>query len=131
MKNINIYELNKICDERGWFLKVINGTETYHEELIGDIYFVCGKGGGVRGNHYHVKTDEWFCVISGSCILYLVDVVTEEKIVLELDDVYPKMIHVPNGIAHAFVNSNEDEFTVVAFTNRIFDKADTVPYAVV
>ncbi|QHC07520.1 hypothetical protein GRF56_08860 [Aeromonas veronii] len=131
MEKIKIYDLKRSYDDRGWFLKVINGSEPYHSELIGDIYFVCGRQKGIRGNHYHIKTDEWFCVITGSCSLHLTDIDSCEKLVLELDEANPRMIHVPHGIAHAFVNTNNEEFTVVAFTNSIFDKNDTIPYIVV
>ena len=131
MKEIKIYELNRFNDHRGWFLKLLNGTESFHDELIGDVYFVCGKEKGVRGNHYHIKTDEWFSVISGTCKLFLEDINTKESIVFDLDESTPRMIHVPANIAHAFVNADGAEFIVAAFTNTIFDKEDTIPYIVV
>ena len=76
-----------LADNRGWFLKVIDGKEENLPNYTGEIYFTNASPGQSKGGHYHLKASEWFTLINGICDLHLVDVETGEKIesILELD----------------------------------------------
>ena len=64
LKNrISVIPRNKIVDHRGWFLKVINGTETGLPPFTGEVYVVYSEHGSSRGGHYHFQATEWFTLI--------------------------------------------------------------------
>ncbi|MDD2799764.1 MAG: WxcM-like domain-containing protein [Bacteroidales bacterium] len=131
IENIKIWDLDRKGDSRGWFLKVLNGSEEFRNQLIGDVYFVCGKDSGIRGNHFHIETNEWFSAIKGNCSLYLEDIVTHEKREIKLEEDFPKLVFVPKNVAHAFYSDSSNEFIVAAFTDTLFDPSDTIKFDLV
>lgn len=130
MKNIReiitVKPLDKKNDHRGWFLKAIDGNEV-DNPFSCEVYFTAAKPGESKGGHYHVKAKEWFTLLKGKAELTLIDVVTDEKLVLLMDENNPMTIFVPENIAHVFKNVSEiDDFILAAFTNRKYDPEDTI-----
>lgn len=119
-----------IADERGWFVKVIDGGEAELPGHIGEVYLTMAVPGQARGNHYHPACDEWFTIVSGKARLLLGDPATGERAEIALDAADPHTVHMPAGIAHVFVNPDESgtEFVLVAYAANRYDPADTVPY---
>jgi oxalate decarboxylase/phosphoglucose isomerase-like protein (cupin superfamily) len=85
-----------------------------------------------RGDHYHPQAREWFTVIAGEGVLALEDVATGERMDLRLSASRPETVYIPPGIAHVFINepSATEDLIVVAYTDRLYDPADTVPRVV-
>lgn len=131
MDKIEIWDLQRKEDARGWFLKILTGTEEFRNRLVGDVYFVCGIKNGVRGNHYHDKTNEWFCLIKGSCVLILEDIDSKKRQRVTLTENFPQLVYVPSRIAHAFYSEYDNDFIVIAFTDTIFDSNDTIKYELI
>ena len=125
---VKIIPRNLISDERGWFLKVIDGKEENLPMKTGEIYLTNAKEGYAKGGHYHLKASEWFTLLTGSCDLLLVDIETNEKMTIKLCDKVPKTIYVPKGVAHIFVNTGKDAFLLLAYTDLLYDPEDTIPY---
>ncbi len=125
---IKIINRNLLEDKRGWFLKIIDGSESNLPQFTGEIYVTCGSKGQSKGGHYHIKANEWFTLISGVCDLILFDLVTYEKLVIKLDSRNPLTIFVPNGIAHIFENTGEKDFILIAYTDKHYDPLDTVQF---
>ena len=126
---IIIYKRNKIEDSRGWFLKVITGTELNLPNKTGEVYLTMASPEEMKGSHFHPLANEWFTLITGECVLKLEDVVTKEckEIFLNAND--PVTIYVPSGIAHAFCNtSKENDFILLAYSDQLFDPADTISF---
>ena len=125
---IRIIPRRLIRDGRGWFLKVITGTEENLPGHTGEVYLTMGKPGQTKGGHYHPKAVEWFTLISGKAVLKLEDVQTHERLQMEIgfDEALP--VFVPNGVAHAWQNAGEDDFILLAYTDRLYDPADTIAY---
>jgi dTDP-4-dehydrorhamnose 3,5-epimerase-like enzyme len=117
-----------ICDDRGWFLKVIDGKEDNLPKQTGEIYITNARKGQAKGGHYHINASEWFTLLTGSCDLLLVDIETNEKMVIKLCDKESKTIYVPKGIAHLFVNTDKADFLLLAYTDLLYDPEDTIPY---
>jgi dTDP-4-dehydrorhamnose 3,5-epimerase-like enzyme len=126
---IRIIPRRIIGDDRGWFLKVIDGKEEGLPNQTGEIYLTSGKEGQSKGGHYHDKASEWFTLVSGSCDLLLEDVQTNEKMVINLCSTEPKTIYVPKGIAHIFENTSNVDFLLLAYTDYLYDPQDTMPYS--
>ena len=82
---IIIYKRNKIEDDRGFFLKVINGKESNLPKHTGEVYITSAKPGEMKGGHYHTIAKEWFTLISGVCLLKLMDTETNECLEFQLD----------------------------------------------
>lgn len=128
LDRVLIYQRNMIVDERGWFLKVINGKELNLPKNEYEIYVISAEKGQTRGGHYHVLANEWFTLLKGNVSLLLEDIHSLEKITIHLNANIPQTIYVPNNIAHKFVNESDESFMVCAFTDRYYDVTDTIPY---
>jgi len=125
---IKIISRKKLKDERGWFLKVIDGTEENLPDYTGEVYITSAVKGEVRGNHFHIKATEWFTLIEGKAVLLLEDANTKERMKIDLDAEEPITVVIPPGIAHAFINFDEKPFILVAYTDMLYDPKDTVEY---
>lgn len=128
---IKIIPRRLIKDERGWFLKAITGTEEQLPAHTGEVYLTMGKPGQTKGGHYHPKALEWFTVVSGKALLKLEDVQTHEKMQIEVNFDDAITVFVPNGIAHAWQNEGNENFILLAYTNLLYDPADTIKYDIV
>lgn len=117
-----------ISDDRGWFLKAIDGKEDNLPNHTGEIYLTNAKEFQAKGGHYHVNASEWFILLSGFCDLILIDIETNERMILSLSSLEPKSIYVPKGIAHIFVNTSKEEFLLLAYTDFLYDPKDTIAY---
>ncbi len=117
-----------VADERGAFIKCIDGRETHLPPFTGEVYVVRAQPGRRRGDHYHPLAREWFTVVAGCGVLVLRDISTNERLELALTAEQPETVMVPPGIAHTFMNSAKAtaELIVVAYTDRLYDRADTV-----
>lgn len=129
LSKIRIIERKKIQDSRGWFLKVINGLEENLPSSTGEVYLTNATPGEAKGGHYHPKATEWFTLITGSCELKLVDIITGEKETLFLNSNTPQTIYVPNNIAHIFINTANVDFILVAYSDELFVPEDTIAFS--
>lgn len=128
---IKIIHRRLIKDERGWFLKVITGTEENIPDHTGEVYLTMGKPGQTKGGHYHPKAVEWFTLISGKAVLKLEDVQTHEKLQIELCFNDAVTVFVPNNIAHTWQNAESEDFILLAYTDLLYDPADTIKYNII
>ncbi|MCK5537481.1 MAG: WxcM-like domain-containing protein [Bacteroidales bacterium] len=127
---IAIIERKKLSDSQGWFLKVIDGKESGLPAYTGEIYLTHASGlGQVRGNHYHDKAKEWFTLLEGNAELKLMDMETKEVMIIALSSDDPKTIVIPPSVAHAFINTAEEPFLLLAYTDELYDPKDTIPYS--
>ncbi len=117
-----------ITDERGWFIKAINGTEEGLPAHTGEIYLTMGKPGQAKGGHYHPEAVEWFTVIEGCAILKLEDIISHERMDIELSLESETTVFIPNNVAHIVVNNGNSNFILLAYTDKLYDPADTIAY---
>jgi dTDP-4-dehydrorhamnose 3,5-epimerase-like enzyme len=123
---IEIIQRKKLEDSRGWFLKVITGTENGIPGHTGEVYLTSAKPNEAKGGHYHKKANEWFTLITGTCELKLVDMLNCETFSISLDASVAKTVYVPAGIAHIFVNKGNEDFILLAYSDELFDPVDTI-----
>jgi dTDP-4-dehydrorhamnose 3,5-epimerase-like enzyme len=121
-----------LADERGWFLKVITGTEADIPPRTGEVYLTLAHPGQARGNHYHPRTAEWFTVIHGRALLQVADPHSGARAEWWLDAGEPQTVFMPAGLAHVFVNpaGAEAPFLLIAYAANAYDPADTIPLQV-
>ena len=130
IQNVKISPRRLIRDDRGWFLKAITGMEENIPSHTGEVYLTMGKPGQAKGGHYHPEAVEWFIVIEGSAILKLEDIETHERrdIVMSLDNAIT--VYIPNNVAHVVVNNSDNDFVLLAYTDKLYDPADTIAYKI-
>lgn len=127
---VKIINRRLISDERGWFLKVITGTEENIPKHTGEVYLTMGKPGQAKGGHYHLEAVEWFTIIEGAAILKLEDIETHERRDIEMPFERAQTVFIPSNVAHIVVNNSDNDFILLAYTDRLYDPADTVAYTI-
>lgn len=126
---VRIISRRLIADDRGWFLKVITGTEEYIPSHTGEVYLTMGKPGQAKGGHYHPEAVEWFTIIEGSAILKLEDMETHERRDIEMPFEKAQTVFIPNNVAHIVVNNSDKNFILLAYTDKLYDPSDTIPFS--
>lgn len=119
-----------IADDRGWFLKAITGTEERIPSHTGEVYLTMGKPGQSKGSHYHPEAVEWFTIIEGNAVLKLEDIETHERLDIEMSLEKAITVFIPNNVAHVVVNDRDKDFILLAYTDRLYDPKDTIPYTI-
>jgi len=131
IEKVQIIPRRLISDDRGWFLKVITGTEKGIPSHTGEVYLTMGKPGQAKGGHYHPEAVEWFTIIEGTAVLKLEDIETHERREIEMSLYKAITVFVPNNVAHIVVNNSDKDFIMLAYTDKLYDPADTIVYSIV
>lgn len=113
--------LQRRVDDRGWLLKLLMRQHIETGREFGEIYLTAAHRGQVKGNHYHERAREWFCVIEGRATLSLRVMATGEEVTIELDADHPEVIEVAPGVAHAFKNSHAPLMVLLAYADDPYD----------
>ena len=127
---VQIIPRRLISDERGWFLKVITGTEEGIPSHTGEVYLTMGKPGQTKGGHYHPEAVEWFTIIEGEAILKLEDMETHARRDIEMSLEKAITVFIPNNVAHIVVNNGDKDFILLAYTDKLYAPADTIAYTI-
>jgi dTDP-4-dehydrorhamnose 3,5-epimerase-like enzyme len=132
MEGVYLIPRRLITDERGWFLKVITGKEEGLPSFTGEVYLFSGHAGQVRGNHYHPKANEWFSIVDGTVEIAVQHPETGERVDYVLSATDPQTIFVKAGLSHAFRSplSTGKSFTMVAYSDVLYDPADTIMHPI-
>lgn len=130
IEKVRIIPRRLISDDRGWFLKVITGTEEDIPSHTGEVYLTMGKPGQAKGGHYHPEALELFTVIEGEAILKLEDMDTHERRDIEMSLDKAISVFIPNNVAHVVVNNSDKDFILLAYTDKLYDPKDTIPYTI-
>ena len=128
IEKVRIIPRRLIADDRGWFLKAITGTEEDIPSHTGEVYLTMGKPGQAKGGHYHPEAVEWFTIIEGSAILKLEDMETHERMDVEMPFEKAQTVFIPNNVAHIVVNNSDKDFILLAYTDKLYDPADTIAH---
>ena len=126
---IKIIPRRLFIDDRGWFLKVIDGKEDGLPNYTGEVYLTNSKPGEAKGGHYHEKANEWFTLVTGECKLQIVDIDSGEKLTIYLSSEKPETIFIPSNVAHIFINISTKDYILLAYSDQLFDPKDTVNFS--
>lgn len=125
---VRIINRKLISDNRGWFIKAITGNEEGLPLHTGEVYLTMGKPGQAKGGHYHPEAVEWFTLVEGKAILKLEDVLTHETREIEMSLEKAITVFIPNNVAHIVINNSDKDFILLAYTDKLYDPADTIAY---
>ena len=128
MKQYEIQDLDKKSDERGWLIEVLGGELPEGCKEFGQLHVSVAYPGKVRGNHYHTRKVEWFCVPTGTGQLLLKDRETGEvdEIMMGVADL--KTIRIDPGTIHAIKNVDEGDKVLLVIANENFNPEDSDTY---
>jgi mannose-6-phosphate isomerase-like protein (cupin superfamily) len=97
------------------------------EEPIRYLAMIELRAGGVRGNHYHRRKEEWAYVIEGEAELVIEDLETKQRETLTL--AAGELARIRTGIAHAYRTLKPGK--ALEFSPARFDPADTIRHLLV
>lgn len=109
-------------DERGSLVEVIKLAQG------GQVFFSTTKPGVIRGNHYHTRKIEWFCVLRGDATIRLRRVGESEVREFRVSGAEPQFISIPTFYTHSIENIGDTELLTVFWCNEIFDEQDPDTY---
>jgi len=109
-------------DPRGSLVEVIKLAQG------GQVFFSTTKPGVVRGNHFHTRKIEWFCVLRGEAVIRLRRVGTNDVKEFHVSGEQPQFISIPVFHTHNIENVGDDELLTMFWCNEIFDQADADTY---
>ena len=127
---LNKLQLRRFSDERGY---LVENTVPDIVLQVKHFLYTVSKPGIIRGNHYHERKVEWFCILKGKCRFVTENIKTKERgetIISDNDDL---MFQTVPFIAHAMENIGKDEMIFLGFVNEVLDheNPDTYPYKVI
>jgi len=106
-------------DERGGLFEVVK------EDKGSQIFFSTTKPGIVRGNHYHTRKQEKFCVVKGEAIIRLRRIGTDKIIEYKVSGDKPVVVEMPIFYTHNIENVGSGELCTLFWTNELFNPNDS------
>lgn len=118
-------------DSRGWLIEILKKEDIPKDILkkgFGQVYLTVAKPGAVRGNHYHKRKTEWFCVIKGKGKLVLQDINSKEKEELIIGHDNMLTVKIPPNTFHKIENTFDEDMYIVAYIDEEFNPKDPDTY---
>lgn len=124
MKDIRVNDLDRKSDERGWLIEVLGGKNLGIPHEFGQIHVSVAYPGKIRGNHYHKRKLEWFCVPTGKGLLRLKDMETGEEKDILMGENDLRTVQITPGVIHAIKNVGDKDMVLIVYANESFDPDD-------
>jgi UDP-2-acetamido-2,6-beta-L-arabino-hexul-4-ose reductase len=112
------FELKPNTDPRGTLFEVVKMNTG------GQIFYSTTKPGITRGNHYHTRKIERFCVIGGDAVIRLRRIGTAEVQEYHIKSDKPAFVDMPVLTTHNITNVGSEELLTLFWTNEIFNPED-------
>ena len=122
--NVSIKKLEVKKDDRGWLAEILRAEDIGKKPLFGQILVTTAKPGQTKGNHYHLRKREWYCVIKGKGEVAVIDRKTREVSKYELGDDNFSLLEIPIGKLHTITNIGDEEMILLVYISEPFNKDD-------
>jgi UDP-2-acetamido-2,6-beta-L-arabino-hexul-4-ose reductase len=109
-------------DQRGSFVEV------FKFEKAGQVSFSTTKPDITRGNHYHIRKNEKFCVVSGNASIKLRRIGTDKVIEYNVSGDQPAWVEMPIYYTHNISNTGDTELVTLFWINEHFNPDDPDTY---
>jgi UDP-2-acetamido-2,6-beta-L-arabino-hexul-4-ose reductase len=108
-------------DDRGYLFE---NLKTY---TMGQAFFSLTKPGITRGNHFHRRKIERFCVVRGQAVIRLRQIGTDRIIEYQVSGEEAAAVDMPVFHTHNITNTGPDDLLTLFWTNEFFnpDNSDT------
>lgn len=120
-------KLNVKKDERGWLVELIRGEDVYGEPF-GQLLVTVAKSGFTKGNHYHLRKKEWYCVVEGKGDLKIWNKKRTEELKVELSSENMTLVEMPKTYFHSITNTGHSDLVLIAYLNEPFNPQDQDTY---
>lgn len=115
--------LEKHEDERGSLV------EAFKIPNVGQVFYSTSKPGVIRGNHYHKRKIETFCVIEGEAKITLRNRDTNEIEEHKVSGDKPEHVVMKINWTHNIQNTGETEMKLLVWANEVFNPNDPDTYS--
>ncbi len=109
-------------DERGTLVEVARALSS------GQSFISTTVPGAIRGEHYHVRKIERFCVTKGEATIRLRKLFDDKVLEYKVSGDTPVYIDMPTFYTHHIENTGAGELTTFFWTNELYDSADPDTY---
>lgn len=121
-------------DERGALFEILRKDYPEFKEF-GQTYITICNPGWVKGWHYHLKQQDYFCVIKGKAKVVLYDrrenSDTKGEIgVFELSRDKPQTLVIPAGIVHGFECISKDKTWILNVPDQLYNYSQPDEYRI-
>ena len=110
--------MSKKQDERGKLIEIFKIPD------VGQVFYSTTKPGVVRGNHYHTRKKEYFCLIEGKGLIKLRNRETGEIKEIEVSGENPEIVEMPVNWTHNIKNIGDLEMKLLVWVNEVFKPDD-------
>lgn len=110
------------ADDRGYLIEALKSN------VGGQVFYSSTRPGITRGNHYHTRKIERFCVVQGEALIRLRKICTNEIIEYYVNGEKPATIDMPVFYTHNITNIGDGDLLTLFWTNEIFDPDDPDTY---
>lgn len=117
------HSLLRRVDNRGYLTELLKVKNSESQ-----IFFSVTKPGITRGNHFHFRKTERFCVLKGHSKICIRKVGTDETITHEVSGDSDLVLDMPVLHTHNITNIGNEELICVFWTNEIYDQNDSDTY---
>lgn len=87
----------------------------------GQAFLSTTKPGITRGNHYHLRKLERFCVVKGRASIRIRRLFSDEVVDFEVSGDEPAVVDIPTLHTHNITNIAEDELLTLFWAHELFD----------
>jgi len=117
-------KLDRRSDPRGALYEIVR------EQSGGQVFVSNTRPGATRGEHYHARKLERFCVLHGQGTVRIRDILSDHITEYQLVGGEPAFIDMPTFYTHSITNTGTSDLTTLFWTNEIFDPNDPDTYRV-
>ena len=117
-----IVTMDNHSDDRGYL------AETIKTNAGGQSFFSTTKPGHIRGQHFHMRKLERFCVLKGEAEINLRKLGDDEIITYRVSGNKTQYIDMPLFYTHNITPYNDEEIITLFWQNELLDKEDTDTY---
>lgn len=109
-------------DDRGQLFEIIRMANG------GQVFFSTTKPGVVRGNHFHTRKIEWFCVLQGEAAIRLRHVESDEVHEFRVLGADPQFISIPVLHTHQIENVGDEDLLTMFWCSEVYHAEDPDTY---
>lgn len=102
-------------------------VETFKLPNDGQIFYITVNPGEMRGNHYHLRKHEYFCVVNGSAVISVKDRETGTVMKVETGGSKPMTVEIVPNNTHNI--TSEHGCMCLVWTNEQFNPDDPDTFA--
>ena len=125
MKNIKRKILNIKKDSRGFFVEILRLEDLkLKNKQFGQVSISTAKPGQTKGEHYHLRKTEWFCVIKGKGLLKLIDMKSGETEKIKMSENNMVTVQIPPNVWHAISNTGKNDMYLLAYISEPYNPKD-------